>query len=31
MTWPLSVADTATRAAGQGPKVDIGAHMRGMW
>ena len=29
--WPLAVAGTATRAAGQGPKVDIGTRMRGMW
>jgi DNA helicase II / ATP-dependent DNA helicase PcrA len=29
-TWPLAPG-TATRAAGQGPKVDIGARMRGMW
>jgi DNA helicase-2/ATP-dependent DNA helicase PcrA len=24
-------AGAAARAAGQGPKVDIGARMRGMW
>ena len=29
-TWPV-VAAGAARAAGQGPKVDIGARMRGMW
>jgi DNA helicase-2/ATP-dependent DNA helicase PcrA len=28
--WPIS-ADTAVRAASQGPKVDIGARMRRMW
>jgi DNA helicase-2/ATP-dependent DNA helicase PcrA len=26
--WP---ADTTARTGGQGPKVDIGARMRGMW
>ena len=30
-TWPLAMAGSATRVAGQGPKVDIGARMRGMW
>src|SRR6201991_512296 len=29
--WPVVPADTATRATEQGPKVDIGARMRGMW
>jgi DNA helicase II / ATP-dependent DNA helicase PcrA len=28
--WPLAPAGTARRAS-QGPKVDIGARMRGMW
>jgi DNA helicase-2/ATP-dependent DNA helicase PcrA len=28
--WPVVSAAT-TRAASQGPKVDIGARMRGMW
>jgi DNA helicase II / ATP-dependent DNA helicase PcrA len=30
-TWPLVPAGAAARAASQGPKVDIGARMRGMW
>ncbi len=29
--WPLAPAATRARAASQGPKVDIGARMRGMW
>jgi hypothetical protein len=29
--WPLVPAGTAARPAGQVPKVDIGARMRGMW
>jgi DNA helicase-2/ATP-dependent DNA helicase PcrA len=29
-TWPLAVAG-ATRAASQGPRIDVGARMRGMW
>jgi DNA helicase-2/ATP-dependent DNA helicase PcrA len=29
--WPLAVAGVSARAASQGPKVDIGARMRGMW
>jgi len=29
--WPLVAAGTSARSAGQGPKVDIGARMRGMW
>jgi DNA helicase-2/ATP-dependent DNA helicase PcrA len=29
--WPVAPAGAATRAAGQGPKVDIGARMRRMW
>ena len=29
--WPLAPAGTAARPASQGPKVDIGARMRGMW
>jgi DNA helicase-2/ATP-dependent DNA helicase PcrA len=31
MAWPLVPAGTAARPASQGPKVDIGARMRGMW
>jgi DNA helicase-2/ATP-dependent DNA helicase PcrA len=30
-TWPLAVAGAASRAASQGPRVDVGARMRGMW
>jgi DNA helicase-2/ATP-dependent DNA helicase PcrA len=29
--WPLVPVGTAARPASQGPKVDIGARMRGMW
>ena len=29
--WPVVPAGTAARTASQGPKVDIGARMRGMW
>ena len=29
--WPVVPASAAARAAGQGPKLDIGARMRGMW
>jgi DNA helicase-2/ATP-dependent DNA helicase PcrA len=28
--WPLAAA-AAARAASQGPRIDIGARMRGMW
>src|SRR6266498_1857193 len=30
-SWPIVPAGTGARAASQGPKVDIGARMRGMW
>jgi DNA helicase-2/ATP-dependent DNA helicase PcrA len=30
-TWPLVVAGAAARAASQGPRMDVGARMRGMW
>ena len=30
-SWPIVPAGTAARTPGQGPKVDIGARMRGMW
>jgi DNA helicase-2/ATP-dependent DNA helicase PcrA len=30
-TWPLAVAGAASRAASQGPRIDVGARMRGMW
>jgi DNA helicase II / ATP-dependent DNA helicase PcrA len=29
--WPLAVAAAAARAASQGPRLDVGARMRGMW
>src|SRR5947207_2050837 len=29
--WPVVPAGTTARTAAQGPKVDIGARMRGMW
>jgi DNA helicase-2/ATP-dependent DNA helicase PcrA len=29
--WPLPAFGTAARAASTGPRVDIGARMRGMW
>jgi DNA helicase II / ATP-dependent DNA helicase PcrA len=29
--WPLAVAGAAARAASQGPRIDVGARMRGMW
>jgi DNA helicase-2/ATP-dependent DNA helicase PcrA len=29
--WPVVPAGNTARTAGQGPKVDIGARMRGMW
>jgi DNA helicase-2/ATP-dependent DNA helicase PcrA len=30
-TWPLAVTGAASRAASQGPRIDVGARMRGMW
>jgi len=30
-TWPLAVAGTAVRPASPGPRLDVGARMRGMW
>jgi DNA helicase-2/ATP-dependent DNA helicase PcrA len=30
-TWPLAVAGAAARAPSQGPRIDVGARMRGMW
>jgi DNA helicase-2/ATP-dependent DNA helicase PcrA len=30
-TWPVVTADTATRTASRGPKLDISARMRGLW
>jgi DNA helicase-2/ATP-dependent DNA helicase PcrA len=29
--WPLAVAGHAARSASQGPRIDVGARMRGMW
>jgi DNA helicase II / ATP-dependent DNA helicase PcrA len=29
-TWPLAAVGTAARAASQGPRIDVGARMRGM-
>jgi hypothetical protein len=29
--WPLAVASAAARASSQGPRIDVGARMRGMW
>jgi DNA helicase II / ATP-dependent DNA helicase PcrA len=29
--WPLAVAGAAARAASRGPRIDVGARMRGMW
>jgi DNA helicase II / ATP-dependent DNA helicase PcrA len=29
--WPIATSETAARAANQGPRVDIGARMGGMW
>ena len=29
--WPLAVAGVAPRVASQGPRIDVGARMRGMW
>jgi DNA helicase-2/ATP-dependent DNA helicase PcrA len=31
MTWPVVSADTAARTSSEGPKLDIGARMWGMW
>jgi DNA helicase II / ATP-dependent DNA helicase PcrA len=30
-TWPRMVAGAAARSASQGPRIDVGARMRGMW
>jgi DNA helicase-2/ATP-dependent DNA helicase PcrA len=29
--WPVVPVGSAARTPGQGPKLDIGARMRGMW
>ncbi|MBR1268537.1 ATP-dependent helicase [Bradyrhizobium sp. AUGA SZCCT0222] len=30
-TWPLAVSGAASRPASNGPRIDVGARMRGMW
>jgi DNA helicase-2/ATP-dependent DNA helicase PcrA len=30
-TWPLAAAGDASRTATHGPRIDVGARMRGMW
>jgi len=30
-TWPTTIAGASARAATQGPRIDVGARMRGMW
>ena len=30
-TWPQVAAGAAARSASQGPRIDVGARMRGMW
>ncbi|MBC7583568.1 MAG: hypothetical protein H7316_07425, partial [Tardiphaga sp.] len=30
-SWPMASAETASRAATQGVRFDVGARMRGMW
>ncbi|MBR1223955.1 MULTISPECIES: ATP-dependent helicase [unclassified Bradyrhizobium] len=30
-TWPLAVTGAASRPASNGPRIDVGARMRGMW
>jgi len=29
--WPQAIAGAAARPASQGPRIDVGARMRGMW
>jgi DNA helicase-2/ATP-dependent DNA helicase PcrA len=29
--WPPAVTGAAARSASQGPRIDVGARMRGMW
>ncbi len=29
--WPLAMPGAAARAASEGPRIDVGARMRGMW
>jgi DNA helicase II / ATP-dependent DNA helicase PcrA len=30
-TWPLALPGAAVRSASSGPRIDVGARMRGMW
>jgi DNA helicase-2/ATP-dependent DNA helicase PcrA len=30
-SWPPVVPGAATRSASEGPRIDVGARMRGMW
>ncbi len=30
-SWPLAVAGAAARPTSEGPRIDVGARMRGMW
>ena len=30
-TWPLAAVGAAARAASQGPRIGVGARMRGLW
>jgi DNA helicase-2/ATP-dependent DNA helicase PcrA len=30
-TLPLALTGTAARTASNGPRIDVGARMRGMW
>ncbi|MBR1152505.1 ATP-dependent helicase [Bradyrhizobium sp. JYMT SZCCT0428] len=30
-TWPIAVTGAASRPASNGPRIDVGARMRGMW
>ena len=29
--WPLAATGAAARSASGGPRIDVGARMRGMW
>ena len=29
--WPIAVSGRAARAPSEGPRIDVGARMRGMW
>ena len=30
-SWPMAATGTAARPASNGPRIDVGARMRGMW